>query len=243
MPSYTAYVYNEYYLMHHGIRGMHWGVRRYQEKDGDRTALGLKHLRETRHAKQAQRKINKLNKKIDPNSDSFSNRAKRGKVARLESARDLHMANAKLKNAKAIYKKNKTADNKKAIYEAKINKISAKENKAKANKDFSRRALIKDTLSRTKAKAKDILKDPTTRAIAEFGASIALSNAGAYLGSHKLAIAKGVGKASIKGVKGVSKATSIGVKTGAKMITGGARIAKASGKVAKVGVKIATKKR
>lgn len=33
------------YLVHHGILGMRWGVRRYQNKDGSLTAAGKKRLR------------------------------------------------------------------------------------------------------------------------------------------------------------------------------------------------------
>lgn len=35
--------YSEDYLAHHGILGMKWGVRRYQNADGSLTALGRKH--------------------------------------------------------------------------------------------------------------------------------------------------------------------------------------------------------
>ena len=31
-------------LMHHGIKGMHWGVRRYQNKDGSLTDAGRKRI-------------------------------------------------------------------------------------------------------------------------------------------------------------------------------------------------------
>ena len=35
-------VYNDEYLMHHGVKGMRWGVRRYRNSDGTLTAAGRK---------------------------------------------------------------------------------------------------------------------------------------------------------------------------------------------------------
>ena len=37
--------YDDAYLMHHGIKGMHWGVRRYQNEDGTLTNAGKRRER------------------------------------------------------------------------------------------------------------------------------------------------------------------------------------------------------
>lgn len=47
----------DYYLQHHGIKGMKWGVRRYQNKDGSLTPAGKK--REARLERKNDRKQNK----------------------------------------------------------------------------------------------------------------------------------------------------------------------------------------
>ena len=39
------------YLIHHGIKGQKWGVRRFQNKDGSRTAVGISRRRATNAAR------------------------------------------------------------------------------------------------------------------------------------------------------------------------------------------------
>ena len=40
---------NELYLAHHGIRGQHWGVRRFQDEDGTMTAAYDPSHRKVKH--------------------------------------------------------------------------------------------------------------------------------------------------------------------------------------------------
>lgn len=50
----------EDYLMHHGIKGQKWGVRRFQNPDGTRTALGKKRERANRSDEEKAQKKKKL---------------------------------------------------------------------------------------------------------------------------------------------------------------------------------------
>lgn len=53
--------YNELY--HHGILGMHWGIRRYQNPDGSLTPAGKRRL-ERKDVRWAKKNYNKIEKKV-----------------------------------------------------------------------------------------------------------------------------------------------------------------------------------
>ncbi len=52
------------YLMHHGIKGMRWGVRRYQNKDGSLTNAGKKHVSNYKTARSLNRKVDQEARKL-----------------------------------------------------------------------------------------------------------------------------------------------------------------------------------
>ena len=74
--------YSEYELYHHGILGMHWGIRRYQNEDGTLTAAGKRRYRtdddmndkgETR--KSVRDRLNKSADKNDKLAETYYNKS------------------------------------------------------------------------------------------------------------------------------------------------------------------------
>ena len=78
------------YIEHYGVKGMHWGIRRYQNKDGSLTPLGKELAKQEKSEEEEKvktqydkktsvidRKIQKLNDKLSKNSEN--NRVKKKK--------------------------------------------------------------------------------------------------------------------------------------------------------------------
>lgn len=64
------------YLIHYGIEGQKWGVRRFQNEDGTYTDSGLLRRKEQQHFVQEQKKVNR---KFDKYTDKLQARASAGK--------------------------------------------------------------------------------------------------------------------------------------------------------------------
>ena len=100
------------YLAHHGVKGMKWGIRRFQNADGTLTSLGKKHYGVGEQSREAKKKAREKNR-----VDKDKARAK-AKEEKMEKKR----ARAEEKSAKRVIKATHDLANKKLL-----NKLSDEE--------------------------------------------------------------------------------------------------------------------
>jgi len=155
-PKMENYNYEDY-LSHAGIKGMKWGVRRYQNKDGTLTAAGKKHYRST-GVRSALAK--RANDKVDKSFNDWKENTKKKE--------DAIALGKQMNKAKMAYENDKSNKTLKADYKQanKDYKKALKENttyrkgvvKQEVGRDISRKYL-----SEAKKVKKQLDSDPTNK--------------------------------------------------------------------------------
>ena len=122
MNDYIIYRENEEELEHHGIKGMHWGVRRYQNPDGSLTAAGKLHYR-----------IESVTGTYDPkgNNPYVSERRKKNRLKEIEEAEQRKQKEQKRSEIrKDLHKKYDQSEQEVEYYEKESQKALKKRDRA-----------------------------------------------------------------------------------------------------------------
>ena len=99
------YYESENYLAHHGIKGQKWGVRRFQNADGTRTAAGRKREKANREADHDKLIKSTNAKELYKNRKQLSDKELQDRLNRLRNEQALEqMAHAKKNEGKRVAK-------------------------------------------------------------------------------------------------------------------------------------------
>lgn len=161
MSTYGYYVTNNE-LYHHGVKGMKWGIRRYQNKDGSLTPEG-----EKRYYKE-DGSLSKIGKKIEINNwkKSLKSEIKQGKKSRRELLKQ--------------YRSRKIG---RQSYINKNDKLNANINNKQKDLEIAKASLVSRD---QKLKLQSMEKDTAARRT--YRATLALQNAGIIAASGYAAI-------------------------------------------------------
>ncbi len=94
------------YLMHYGVIGMKWGVRRFQNPDGTRTAAGKKKERKEYRITQKKEGYNISPRRVKKNMNNMNDKELRTALNRINMQREVRQANPSLaKKGESLVKK------------------------------------------------------------------------------------------------------------------------------------------
>lgn len=130
-------IYNNDELVHWGVRGMRWGVRRYQNKDGSLTAAGKKKLRTEQAKVREQEKTIKNRQSVQNRLDRLEARKKA--VAEAKEELDAKSPKAMRKAAKEAKKaaKEEAKNGKKSIKDMTDEELLAAVNRARLEDSYN----------------------------------------------------------------------------------------------------------